>query len=82
MTMTTVIPSERCTNPASPTSTASEDLAANLLWEHLTPAQQMEVFQLLTNLCWQVVQSAAAMQAAAMQAAAHAASEVCDEGGA
>lgn len=79
MTMTTGIQSERCTHL---TSATSGGLSASLLWEHLTPAQQMDVFQLLANLCWQVVQSAAALPLAAPAApAAHAASasEVCDE---
>ena len=35
----------------------SEALPTNLVWDHLTQVQQVEVFHRLTQLCWQMIQN-------------------------
>ena len=64
------------------TKTSSSDLTKEsvtprLVWDHLSQTQQLEVFQSLVMLCWQIAQSVETVTSAADKSDAH---EVIDEG--
>ncbi len=58
---------------------AKEHVSASLVWDQLTQAQQLEVFQSLASLCWQIAQNVVMTATVDADQNIHCKDEVVDE---